>query len=261
MSDQFAVLRQRYLSKHLLTWTALRHFLPVAILRELAVTLVKLISGSQLQIKSLVSDITNTGPGWLDSWCLHLLDVHTPLENYLQLHIRAIAWNNDTETYVPDDLANHADYLMVSAIENAARLGRVDLNCSEQQLSELKFPDEISYSLLIAAMSRARTLVGVSSTKDFVDAVIVPLLEIEGPLAAISIKHLGDLCADADQWDKASQMYITAWSLLEKQSDEIWVDLTSSLKSIVLQSRASALRTLLGPGIAADFLSGIMNSI
>jgi len=60
-------------------------------------------------------------------------------------------------------------------------------------------------------------------------AILPPLDAIEGPLATIIMKHLGDLCADADAWDKALALYDAADFQLSKGADSTWDELTQSL--------------------------------
>ena len=95
MTDDSVTLRLRYFAKDWLAWAALRHFLPARLVRELAGVIVAHISNGTLVISDLFDETVTPGPEWNSSWLLQPRPVNTPLEQYLQYHVRAIAWQND----------------------------------------------------------------------------------------------------------------------------------------------------------------------
>lgn len=254
-TDHFATLRQQYFADNSLALTALRHFLPVRMVRELASAIVDQMSGGRLSISQLFDDVVTSGPDWLDSWLLQPREAHTPLEKYLQFHVRAIAWQNDTETYVPEEIGALPGNINPKVLEKALRLGRADFSWPEQPLSDLRVSSQDSYLILFEAITKSRQIFRSSIWNDFQATIMPPLMAMEGPLATIIIKHLGDLCVDADAWDKALALYSAADFKLSKGMDSIWNELVPSLGGIITQSRASAIWTVTGAGAAAEFLS------
>jgi hypothetical protein len=255
MGNDYANLRKQYFADNLLAWTSLRHFLSARMVRELSSAVVDQISGGKLSMSQLFDDVVTFGPDWLDSWMLQPRGVHAPLEKFLQSHIRAIAWQNDAETYVPEKTGGLPENVDPKALENALRLGTVDLSWPEQQLSDLRVSSQNSYAILVDVIALSARILRSSTCSDFLAAIMPPLKTIEGPLAPIMAKHLGDLCADADAWDKALALYNAAEIQLSREAGPIWRELTSSLQSVITQSRASAIWTLTGASATADLLS------
>lgn len=255
MDSNFANHRTEYFANHSLAWTALRHFLSARLVRELAIAIVDQVSNGELTISQLFDEALNSGPEWLDSWLLMPREVHTPLEKYLQFHIRAIAWQNDAEIYVPEEVGATPGIISPRLLENALYIGRVDLGWPEKPLSDLRDGRQPSYLLLVDAIIQAQRLLRSSTVDDFIATVVPPLNSIDGPLAIVIIKHLGDLCADADDWDKASALYGEAELQLSRGVESAWNELASSLRSIITQSRASAIVTMSGAAAAAEFFS------
>lgn len=58
------------------------------------------------------------------------------------------------------------------------------------------------------------------------DAIIAA---IESPLSTVLLKHLGDLCADADRWNASALLYARAEKLLAV-IDPAWVGLRDSFR-------------------------------
>jgi len=255
MSNDSANLRKQYFVDNSLAWTSLRHFLPARMVRELAYAIVDQMSGGKISVSQLFDEVVTSGPEWLDSWLLQPREAHTPLEKYLQFHVRAIAWQNDAETYVPEEFGAPPQNINPRALENALRLGRADFSWPEQPLSDLRNSDQQSFLLLFEAIMKSRQILKSSTPKEFLAAIIPSLKAIEGPLATVIVKHLGDLCADADAWDKALALYTEAESQLTNELAPMWNELAGTLRSIVTQSVASAIWTVKGPGAAADFFS------
>jgi len=255
MAEDSANLRKQYFADHSLAWTALRHFLPARMVRELASAIVDQMSGGGISISQLFDDVVSSGPDWLGSWLLQPREAHTPLEKYLQSHVRAIAWQNDAETYVPQEIGALPEIINPKSLENALQLGRADLGWPEQPLGDPHVSDQNSYHVLLEAITKSKQMFKSSTSNDFLATITPPLAAIEGPLATMILKHLGDLCADADAWDKALALYSAADFQLSNGVGSIWDELAQSLRSVITQSRASAIWTLTGAGAAAEFLT------
>jgi hypothetical protein len=255
MANDSTSLRKQYFADNSLAWTALRHFLSARMVRELASAIVDQMSSGRLSISQLFDDVVTPGPDWLGSWLLQPRETHTPLEKYLQFHVRAIAWQNDAETYVPEEIGSLPKNINPKTLESALQLGRADFSWPERPLDDLRVSDQSSYLILFEAITKSRQMFRSSNWDDFLTAIISPLTAIEGPLATIILKHLGDLCADADVWDKALALYNAADSQLSKGVDSIWDELLPSLGSIITQSRASAIWTVTGADAATEFFS------
>jgi len=254
MTDTSSVARQRYFSENLLAWTTLRHFLSAKLLHELASAMVQRLSGGEITLDRLFSGTMSSGPGWLTSWSFKPLDTQNPLEQYLQFNIRSMAWNHDGDTHVPDKIGFTSDRLSPQAIEFAVQLGRVDLKFPPQHLSGLRIPEEPSYQLLIDTLAASRVMLESSTPRAFLDAISSLLKPLEGPLPPVILKHIGDLCADSDEWRKASLIYEAVASVLNEELDATWRELFSPLRCSVVLSRLSAIKMLDGAAAAAAFV-------
>jgi len=258
MANDSANLRKRHFANNWLAWAALRHFLPARLVRELAYVIVDKMSNGTLSVDQLFDEAITAGPEWIDSWLLQPREVRTPLGEYLQHRIRTIAWQSDVEMGVSPEISVLPEVIKPSALEKAIRLGAADFGCPERLLNELRVTNQRSISVLSEAITTARRIFKSSTREEFLHAIVPPLASIEGPLAVIIVKHLGDLCADADAWDKASDLYEEAASRVSKEVDSVWDELESSLRAIITQSRASAIRTLKGADAAAEVLSNAL---
>lgn len=253
MTDLSSVARQPYFSENLLAWTALRHFLPTRLVHELASAMVQRLSGGEITLDRLFSGSMTSGPEWLASWSLKPLDTQTPLEQFLQFNIRSMAWNNDGDTHVPDKIGFTPDRLSPQAIEFAVQLARVDLKFPLQHFNGLRVPEEPSYQLLIDTLAASREMLESSTPRAFLDAISSLLKSLEGPLSPVIMKHIGDLCADSDEWRKASVIYDAVASALNEERDETWRELFSPLRGSVVLSRLSAIKMIDGAAAAAAF--------
>lgn len=254
MASDSKNLRERHFADNWLAWAALRHFLSARLVRELAYVIVDQMSNGTLSVDQLFDEAI-AGPEWFDSWLLQPLEVRTPLGEYLQHRIQSIAWPSDAEMGVSPEVSVLAGVIQPSALEKSIRLGAVDFDCPERLLNELRVTDQRSISVLSDAIATGRKIFRSSTCQEFLDTILHRLVSIEGPLAVITVKHLGDLCADGDAWDMAFALYEEADSRISKGIDSVWDGLESSLRAIITQSRASAIRTLKGTDAAADLLS------
>jgi hypothetical protein len=169
--------------------------------------MVQRLGGGEISLDRLFSGNMSSGPEWLASWSLKPLDTQTPLEQFLQGNIRSMAWNHDGDTHVPDKIGFTPNRLSPRAIEFAVQLSRVDLKFPLQQLNGLRIPEEPSYQLLIDTVAASRRMLESSTPRAFIDAISSLLKSLEGPLTYVIMKHIGDLCADSDEWRKASLIY------------------------------------------------------
>src|ERR1039458_5449466 len=101
--------RAQHFKANCLAWTAIHHFLPANLLRELCYALVDAVGGGQIRFDQLFQEELVGGPKGLESWAVRPLDNKDSVAQYLQHRIRYFVWANDTEVYYdrnrpqPDD--------------------------------------------------------------------------------------------------------------------------------------------------------------
>ncbi len=256
MSDETAYLRKRCFGDNWLAWAALRHFLPTRMVRDLAFVIVHEMSDGTLTVGELFDEVVTVGPECLDSWLLQPRSARSPLAQYLQRCVRTFAWQNDAPVPLVPGIGAPPGVIGPSALEKAIQLGTADFGWPERALLEIHIEDQPSISILSKVIVIARANFKSSSTEGFLRAIVPPIVSIDPPLAVAIVKHVGDLCADADSWDKALALYDEAETRVFQAVDPAWHEFTSSLRAMITQSRASAIRTLNGADQAAAFLFG-----
>jgi hypothetical protein len=263
MHEDYIQRRKRHFSENWLTWLSLYHFLPASMVRELAYVIVDRMSNNTLSLDQLFDEVTADGPSCLDSWLLRPIEMQSPLANYLQSLIRALVWQNDqwgmTDPGKSDTTTSTISPLILG---KAMELGSTDLMSAEHLLNDIPDTVQSSFTKFTEALKIARLSLTASDTADLLSGIESHILSIEMPLIAVVFKHLGDLFADVDAWDKAQILYERADRYLANNADNIdpsWQDFVASLKVIITQSKAAALNTLYGTSKAADLLSGALN--
>ena len=150
--------RKRHFEAHCLAWTALNHFLPADLLRELAQALVESVGGGQFQLGQLFEEELVGGLRGLESWAVRPLDVKDPLAKHLQNRIRYLIWANDTELFYDDKETRPTGLVSPAALEAAVRLGQCDLNVLDQVVSRLNLPPQTSAETLLSVMKKTNEL-------------------------------------------------------------------------------------------------------
>lgn len=254
-------LRREHFSDNWLVWTALRHFLTAPLIRELAYVIVDRMSNGSLNLAQLFDETIYGTPDCLASWLIRPipLEMPSPLATYLQLRIRTFAWQSDLgyfSDFTQEENVKLSCSISPSTVDRAVGLGSADFELTEHILKNIEDTGQTSFSSMVCAFELARTTIMSSTTDEFVASLETSILSIEMPLAAVILKHFGDLCADADAWNKAKALYEKADQRLAANIPSAWDDLNSSLRAIIVQSRATAIFTLNGAKPAADLLTG-----
>ena len=264
MCKDYIQLRKRHFSENWLTWITLYHFLPASMVRELAYVIVDQMSNNTLSLDQLFDEVTTGDLSCLDSWLLRPIEIQSPLANYLQSLIRALVWQNDQWGMTnPEKNDMTTSTISPLILGKAIELGSTDLMSAEHLLNDIPDTVQSSFTKFTEALKIARLSLTASDTVDLLNGIESHILSIEMPLIAVVFKHLGDLFADVDDWDKAQILYERADRCLADNADNIdpsWQDFFASLKVIITQSKAAALYTLYGTSKAAEFLSGALNN-
>jgi hypothetical protein len=247
--------RMQHFKANCLAWVALYHFLPANLLRELSYVLVDAVGDGQIRFDQLFQEDLVGGPEGLESWAVRPLDNKDSVAQYLQHRIRYFVWANDGEVYYDRNRPQPDDAVGPGAIEGAIRLGQIDLGTLEQVIDQLKFPPQPSIHALAAAIRKTRELRHSPQPAESLAAIVEFCGTIEMPLAAVVMKHLGDLCADDDTWESARQFYQASFERLRADKTEAWQGYLGLLLGITTQSIAAALRITRGPMPASAFLS------
>jgi hypothetical protein len=185
--------RRDHFRTNCLAWTALNHFLPADLLRELSCVLVEDASANRLSLESLFDESLSESQEALASWIVRPLQVEPRLGQYLQNRIRCLVWANDGDVYFdPNDEAPSAS-ITPKAIENALRLGRADLSFARHIFDPLTFPEQHSIRSLTVAIDTTRQLAGSKDRGDLLKTILDTCKSFDMPLAAVAMKHLGDL--------------------------------------------------------------------
>jgi len=257
MLKDTAETRKQHFAENWLAWSALHHFLPVPMFRELASIIVDKLSNGTLSLEHLFDETITDGPSCLDSWLLCPIEQSSPLANYLQRRIRGFAWQNDPGAFSTEEDTALPGTISPSFLEKAIELGAADFMLSDWSLNNLPVAVQPSFDKFLEAFKIARESISLPELNDFTNAILPSVATIDPPLATVVIKHLGDLCADADEWDKAYALYEEAEARLEKI--HAWGALTSLLRAIITQSKASAIMTISGASEASSLFNNVLN--
>ena len=254
MADNATSLRKRHFSDNWPTWAALNHFLSTGLLRELVVVIVNEMSNGVLSLDQLFEEAATSGPDSMESWLIRPLEPSSPLAAYLQNRVRAFVWQSDAAIAIPPESSTPLVTISPSTLESMIKLGVADLSWSEQTLEQLHLNDQPSIASFLEGIRAALVSLNSSTVDAFLAGLNSTFESMEAPLDALLAKHFGDLCADADQWDKALALYNDADRRLSQAVIPAWSELVMSLHAIITQSRAAAERSLSSPGRAAALL-------
>jgi|GEM_PF-2807407 len=252
MTD-LSVLRHQAFRQDYLAWTTLHHFLPADLVRELAIATISAVAPWS-SLDDLFDEALSEGHSAQASWALAPRPLSDPDLQYLQSHIRALAWANDAETVPRSSASEEKSKGPAAAVSAAARLGHFDFGSRRRQIAQLPLPETSSGRRLADLIA---TAIGAYAAGDgdwsavWRDADRLPF-----PLKALALKHVGDLCADADAWDQAACFYDGAMAGLEYSPPE-WKALTDLLADVFRQSIGSAAWVIKGPEPASSMLDEV----
>ncbi len=239
-----------------LAWVALCHFLPARHLRELTSVLVDIVSGGKLSLQGLFEEQIIFSSYNFDSWAVKPLPTRDATAEYLQRRIRHLLWQNDGDAQPPSPEIAHDKYVNFRSIEDAVRLGRLDLSNASAALTKVSFGSDTGANALLETVR----LFSDSSNLEHLDDVLAKattiLDRVEFFLQAVITKHLGDLCADSNLWNSALHLYERTIEIIDENEHENCDEFLNVLKCFAIQSKASALRIVGGPGEAANYLIG-----
>ena len=105
-------------------------------------------------------------------------------------------------------------------MEDAIRLGQCDFGVLDQVVAQLKPLPQASIQTLVAAMQMTNALRNSQERAGLAAGIIESCDPIDMPLAAVVLKHLGDLCVDADECGMARRFYEAALRRLEESKIE-----------------------------------------
>src|SRR6202030_1060904 len=111
------------------------------------------------------------------------------LANYLQRRIKSLVWENDDDIVV-QNIAGPFKNLTPTLIEDAIKVSAVDLATARRFFAKIEFPAEHSIVLIVACF---KALVA-QEPLTYAAAVGDICQRLEMPLAAVAIKHFGDMC-------------------------------------------------------------------
>lgn len=233
-------------------WLSVRHFLSAGDLRELCAAVVDYGSESELTLEDLFDSVTTQGDDTLETWSLMAKPLDGDLARRLQDLVRAVAWQGDS-TRSSDDNTSTTSYLeRLRLLWWAIDAGRFDLSSIDDSPRRGEPPAPIT--LLFDAMRAVAQSDDVSNARDNSSA-LAELAERPFPLNAVLVKHIGDLCVDADDWVSASEIYSLAERLLLDGKGGDWKAFATTFRTVLNQSLANALWQLEGPQVALQVLS------
>lgn len=250
--------RRKHFSQHWLAWNALRHFLPSRLVQELAEEIVLAVSESKLSLTDLLNHQLTTGPQCLELWLVEPLQVESPIAQYLQMLVRAFAWQNDVAT--PSDLngGSLTDQNIAQSLSSSFHLSLVDLRWPAHDIQRIALPKESSAHVIWEGIQLAKSLSQTGNDADFTSAVLPYISALEFPLSVAFAKHLGDLFADIDLWRTAKSFYLQSQQQIAASSASEWTEYIRDLSSIVSQSLAAAVRIIDGASAANEIFSEML---
>lgn len=255
-SDQ---LRKAHFRTAWLTWAALHHFLTAPQLRELLEVIAEQVSANSVSLADLFNERMLEGVSGLEAWALRQLPTSDGVADYLQHRFQHFVWQNDSDAYPPENDQFGAErFGSPSDLEAAVTLGRADFGLPHGFFRNIRGA-ESCLTVLRDLIELGSNTVRTSEKQIFHGEVISRVEPIANPLKTVIIKHMGDLCADADEWEKASLFYESAFAELERYQAEEWESLLASMRAIVTQSLATTSRVLEGPLASITLLESALS--
>ena len=246
------------LDENWLTWVALRHFLPTTSLRLLSLVIARRIGGADLVLSDLFEEeiVGSAGVPHIDSWLLRgrASEPENKKHEYIKSRIRKWAMHSDSEAFIGEDQKSEASYISVAkALEKACQLGSMDFTSLQGQLLKIEPQGDFAILDFEALVSAGALNTSQAAVEDFNRR----FSKTNCPLNAVIAKHVGDLYADLDDWQCASQFYDLVMQLLDRRPSEMLGDVADVLRDLTLQSLATAGWMLAGPDRAVDLLGPV----
>lgn len=251
--DNLASVRSDHFRQNCLAWATLVHFLPADLLREFCFVTTDLLSSGKFSLGDLFEERLLTSVNGLDCWEIRPRDLSEPLALYLQHRIRTFAWGSDSAVNFEEPPVADAAITPLQ-FENAVQLGIIGFY-SQGRLEQPSFPEhQPSIGMLRDSIFSLSNFLSSQEDAAFLKISDSIALAVEMPLAAVMIKHLGDLCVGSGEWDAARRFYEYAEKLLANDGCATWRTFSDTLKTVTAQSIAATLCSIAGPKSAAEYL-------
>lgn len=262
MPENTAIIhRKQHFTDNWLAWAVLHHFLPAPLLRELSYIIVDKMSIGSISLDQLFVETYTDELSELDSWLVQPRETDSQLATYLQYCIRAFTWQNDPGSFgTPEEHNTSSDVISPIILDKAIGLGAADFSSAENILKGIPVTIQPSFNKLVETFRTVCVSFSSSNRDDVLMVLESQNLPIEMPLFAVVLKHFGDLCADADAWDRAQVLYDRAARSIAEYDDPSWNEFSTSLHAIITQSSAAATRTIRGTEEAAKLLATALDS-
>ena len=255
MSQKNLALRRADFREHHLLWLVVRHYLSADLLKELCVAIIDVASASSLSLADLCEHQSTRGNPALSNWAIKLKPRDGVLHSYLQRLVQVVIWQGDQVPGVHDRDSAGSDLPAMLALEAAMEIAHADLfNITNSAANRSPCPAPLKP--LVDAMLN---LSGKLEDENPVESLFDLGLGCASLLGAVLVKHLGDLCGDADRWDVALKLYSDAETILARCAKGPWGQFKISMKTMLAQSRAAALRITEGPAFALEVLESIVD--
>ncbi|RNJ42687.1 hypothetical protein B5V01_21885 [Mesorhizobium erdmanii] len=229
----------------MLAWVALRQFLTADLLRELLQILVEEVSGGEVELRDLFDErLVSSTPGF-ESWVLRSKPAEGRLAQQLQRVLQGIVWQSDDNGYPPTEGATPEQLQRCLVLFQALELGTRDFGFVDREYSDLSSDDALMamFELMTAG---AKCLAEQTDWLELLPAALKRLETTEELLALVILKHLGDLCADADAWQAAEGFYLHCRRVLAQEAFPEWGAVVGHLRDLTDQSIAAAARVASG---------------
>lgn len=242
-----ALFRRDYLA-----WMALHHFLAARYLRELMVEFVDEFSGGSVSLSDLFYEHSKDISAFDSSWLIApKLEERSDLQDYLFHVIRNVVWKNEARP--PNSM---------SEIEGQAKIKSEAVNLAiELRLRNFRsdFRDYMGVAVasgqdaFITLLSCQGALVDELNAGAFTEEsqIFEMVNDLQSPLKYLILKHLGDMCAQADLWNEALLIYRDAHRKIGDVSSAAWSEINRSSEEVIFQSICTALRVTAGASEAA----------
>lgn len=254
MSNNLTDLRLQNFKKHYLLWVALHHFLTADLVQELSIAVVDAASAGRLDFHELFESELSGGNSVMAMLALKTRPCADNLGKYLQRIVCHLAWQTDgAPVPIGEGVALDERHAMRS-LEQALKLAQLDLDSP----LELPLADGITapaFELLRSSIGQLGAMAAQNSLEDISALASAVIASVDFPLSALVVKHLGDLCVDRDHWVAAAYLYEGAENIIRRADEVAWSDFAVSLKSLVVQSQASAALMNNGPEAALRILT------
>lgn len=251
--NEVSMIFSRQMQTDLFGWIALRHFLPAAELRLLVQVMVTDVSEGEISFADLFDEREIPDAPGLDGWVVRPKIVQGRLASYLQRTVQEIIWQADRQGFAPEEGAKPAQLLKAAYLDQAVFLGRCDFSVNHREFRS-PVADRACQALLDLLHGGSACILGERAWSHFPSVVASQVSNLHSSIALLIMKHIGDLCADADAWAPAEEIYRMCRERIASEDLESWSALAKSMIDLVDQSIAAAVRVNAGPEAAIAIL-------